>query len=359
MRIITFLIFALLLTNLGIYATPASHSPEGVLWRYPGLKRTIFIGDIHGDYRAMLRILHGLGIIDYSLNWHPKATETAVVLTGDLNDRGPHTREIMDLLMKIQPQAGLRGSRLHVIFGNHHIDLVRQGVTGTTIEEARGFQSLRGFDVKVWNPDIMENPHLHKIVSAFSHPESPYARWLASHNTVIDVGHGILVVHGSLTPEMIKLGMGNLNDHIRSWMRYFQQKSINPHLEPPESLKPLNWLLGEQGPLLNRHLYNQVFTSNTLSKMLKDLGMSKIVIGHTPTNSGNIEFLMNGRVINVDTSITAVRGGYLTALVIEDGKTMPLVFPRDPDYELSKQKIKEHMICGDMFSKFRVKRWSY
>jgi len=79
--------------------------------------RVVAIGDIHGDLDALLRILQRTGIVDPSGKW--MARDTTLVQTGDFLDRGPKSRAVMDLLMRLQQEAPSRGSRAIVLMGNH------------------------------------------------------------------------------------------------------------------------------------------------------------------------------------------------------------------------------------------------
>ena len=79
-------------------------------------QRTVAIGDIHGDYDALVSILSEARLIDDSLSW--SGGEATLVQLGDFLDRGEHTRAVMDLLMKLQEEAPAAGGRVVVLTGN-------------------------------------------------------------------------------------------------------------------------------------------------------------------------------------------------------------------------------------------------
>ena len=73
--------------------------------------RLVAVGDIHGDFDAFVGILQQAGLIDSKLHWSGK--NATLVQTGDMLDRGPKSREVMDLLMSLETEAQLSGG--HVV----------------------------------------------------------------------------------------------------------------------------------------------------------------------------------------------------------------------------------------------------
>src|ERR1044071_6775839 len=85
--------------------------------RWSKVERVIAFGDVHGAYDDLIQLLRAAGVVDAELHW---AAGTAhVVSTGDLIDRGPGSRQVLDLLMRLQPEAQSAGGMLHVVIGNH------------------------------------------------------------------------------------------------------------------------------------------------------------------------------------------------------------------------------------------------
>ena len=65
--------------------------------------RIVAIGDVHGAGEAFVSILQRAGLIDAQRRW--TGGTTVFVQTGDLLDRGTAVREVLDLLMALEPQA--------------------------------------------------------------------------------------------------------------------------------------------------------------------------------------------------------------------------------------------------------------
>ena len=77
------------------------------------------IGDIHGDYKSFVKLLGRLGLIDKKLNWSGGKKE--LVQTGDIFDRGPGSRAVVELLMKLEGQARKAGGEVTTLIGNHEV----------------------------------------------------------------------------------------------------------------------------------------------------------------------------------------------------------------------------------------------
>src|SRR5262245_13875892 len=82
-----------------------------------GAERVIAFADVHGAYDELAQLLRSVGVVDADLRWSAGATR--VVSLGDFLDRGPGSRKLMDLLMRLQAEAAAAGGTLHIVLGNH------------------------------------------------------------------------------------------------------------------------------------------------------------------------------------------------------------------------------------------------
>jgi hypothetical protein len=92
-------------------------TPMPVLAQAGAPPRIVAIGDLHGDYDAWQAITRSAGLVDNRGRWSGGAT--VLVQTGDIVDRGPASRRILDQLMRLQREAPRRGGRVVVLTGNH------------------------------------------------------------------------------------------------------------------------------------------------------------------------------------------------------------------------------------------------
>ena len=100
-------------------------NPRG---EFPQVPRIIAVGDIHGDYSAIIAILYHAKIINSKLQWIAK--DTHLVQVGDILDRGGRAMgtgdemseyNILKLLFKLKKDAKMYNSDVHIILGNHEI----------------------------------------------------------------------------------------------------------------------------------------------------------------------------------------------------------------------------------------------
>jgi hypothetical protein len=88
-------------------------------WQFSGVNRIVAVGDIHGAYDAVVATLQEADVIDDNLAWN--GGNTHLVLTGDLLDRGPGSRQVMDLVMSLEKEAVRTGGQVHQLLGNHEV----------------------------------------------------------------------------------------------------------------------------------------------------------------------------------------------------------------------------------------------
>jgi len=93
-----------------------AHADE---WHYSNVDRIVAVGDVHGAYDALVKTLQAADVIDSRLKW--SGEKTHLVFTGDLLDRGAKSRQVMDLIMRLEKEARRRGGRVHLLLGNHEV----------------------------------------------------------------------------------------------------------------------------------------------------------------------------------------------------------------------------------------------
>ena len=84
---------------------------------WSGVERIVAVGDVHGDYEQFVKLLRGAGLLDKESKW--AGGKAHLVQTGDVPDRGARSRDVMDLLMKLEKQAKKAGGYVHALIGNH------------------------------------------------------------------------------------------------------------------------------------------------------------------------------------------------------------------------------------------------
>ena len=153
--------------------------------------RILAIGDIHGCNTALDTLLG-------QINVQPEDT---VVLLGDIVDRGPGTRQVIERLLELQQQCNL-----HFIRGNHEEMLL--GVLDGTIDDSRwllfgGREVLDSYD---GTTDDIPATHVEFLRSSVDY-----------HETTTDI-----FVHANLEPGV---PLPEQNSAWLRWTRYTGQEA--------------------------------------------------------------------------------------------------------------------------------------
>jgi hypothetical protein len=81
------------------------------------MEGTFVIGDIHGQYEKLARLLTQSGLVTPELDWNGGPAE--LWFMGDFTDRGQGGIPVVRLIRKLQKQAGEAGGKVGALMGNH------------------------------------------------------------------------------------------------------------------------------------------------------------------------------------------------------------------------------------------------
>ena len=207
---------------------------------------TVFaIGDVHGDFDDFSAILQRTGLIDTQHHW--TGNKATLVQVGDLLDRGPKPREVMDLVMALEKEAPKAGGRVVSLLGNHEMMNIMGDLRYVTPQNYASFadgnsedRRKSGYQQYVkWRSShsalIAELPQPMEITEAewmarhpvgfieqreaFS-PNGSYGKWLREHSAVAKIGDAIFL-HGGIHPNVAHLKLDTINAHIRDEIKAF------------------------------------------------------------------------------------------------------------------------------------------
>lgn len=276
----------------------------------------VAVGDIHGAYASFEQLLIANGLINDQLEW--SAGNTHFVSLGDLLDRGPQSRKVMDLLMRMQTQARVAGGRVHVLLGNHEaMNLVGDLRNVSDAEYAAFAKDISGLEPALANAGldtVAEKPEgFFQHRAAFS-KDGYYGKWLLALPSLIKINDTIFV-HGGLSPLVGELGLEGTNSRLT--------KSLVQHLAIEASSEPLPPILDDPGPLWYRGTAgcHELIESSILAAVLDSLDAQRVVIGHTPTPNRKVTQRLSGRVLAIDTGmLNSVYKGQAFALELTDSR---------------------------------------
>ncbi len=298
--------------------------PRVIRNEWTGVERTVAVGDVHGDFEQFVLVLESAGLVDGEGNW--AGGRTHLVQTGDVLDRGPDSRKVMDLLMKLEKQAEAAGGRVHVLIGNHEAMNVYgdlrfvspgefaafsdQAARRFSYEQARQGEAKPVLDSARWDPG--QSPGMAEHRAALS-PQGPYGKWITGHNAVVKIDD-TLYVHAGISPKYAGWTLDALNEKVREELRNPQQ--LHGGI-----------VIDEQGPLWYRGLAegDEAAMGPLVDRLMRNFGVSRIVVGHTYTG-GAVTPRFGGRVLMVDAGISRAydNTGKVAALLVEDGKVWAL-----------------------------------
>jgi len=302
---------AILLTTLALPTGAAAQAaPE----------RIVAVGDVHGDFERFVALLREAGVIDAKNRWI--GGKTHLVQTGDVLDRGPDSRKVMDLLMALEGEAEKSGGKVHALIGNHEAMNILGDLRYVSAGEYEAFRSSRSKDLgerayRALSDSTRRDKAGYREQWDAEHPlgwvehrlafegNGKYGTWIRGHDAVLALG-GYLFLHGGIGPDYVDLPLGEINARVRK------------DLEPGATSTAI--ATDSEGPLWYRGLAREPDSeiAPLVDRILERFGVEHVVIGHTVT-PGAIMPRLGAKVIEIDVGLSEYYGGPLACLVIEKG----------------------------------------
>ncbi len=303
---------------------------------WTGVERIVAIGDVHGDYEQFIAVLKSAGLINSKQEWI--GGKTHLVQTGDVVDRGPDSRKVMDLLMRLERQAEKVGGYVHALIGNHEAMNIYGDLRYVSPQEYAAFRDRNSaarrkiFFYRQHAEERKNSPPpegLPTLNAAYRRewesryplgyiehrqqlgPEGKYGKWVRRHNTVIKI-NDTLFLHGGISPDYTNDSIRRINEKVR--------KELNDFSKLHGGI-----VLDGEGPLWYRGLAlaDERALNGHLERVLSHHGVRRIVVGHTGIH-GAIMSRFGGRALLIDVGLAAHSGGRVACLVIEKNQAYAL-----------------------------------
>jgi hypothetical protein len=268
-------------------------------YRSPAPARLVAIGDLHGDLKAARATLRLAKAIDDHDGWI--GGKLVVVQTGDEIDRADDDRAILELFDRLADAAQAAGGNVRPLVGNHEVMNVSGDFRYVTPAALGAFGEIDSKRVPA--PILAQVPsQAHGRLAAFF-PGGPFALRLARRDAIAVVGDTVFV-HGGVSLEHVRYGIGRFNRELKRWMAG----------EGPSPVLATD----EQGPLWTRRYSDDKSGLDCpgLAEALRALGAKRMVVGHTVHEEG-ISSACDGRVWRIDTGLSAFYGGPMEILEIQ------------------------------------------
>jgi hypothetical protein len=220
-----------------VSAVVASGGPANVPAGAPDA--VVAIGDIHGDFDDFALLLKRVNLVDAANHWSGGAS--TLVQTGDLIDRGPKGRQVMDLLMSLEKEAASAGGHVLVLLGNHEVMNILGDLRYVAPEDYASFADANSDtrrksayqEYQAWYTShtqllapieqpklaLTEEEWMQKHPAGFLEyretmgPEGKYGKWVRQHSAVTKIGDTIFL-HGGIHPNLISLKLEQMNTQI-------------------------------------------------------------------------------------------------------------------------------------------------
>ena len=327
--------------------------------KYSDVQKVVAVGDLHGDFKALKKILKASGLIDLEGNWI--GGEAHLVLDGDLIAGKKKSKELIDFVMSLEAQAELSGGRVHALLGNHDILIASgdyshmtgaeraafvpgakfEGDSETDASRAKAFE--RQLELPLESEDVRGMKEVMALNDVFLE-KGPVSKWMAKRPMAVVINKK-LYVHAGFEAEALNYKLREINELAHAWIKFFQGRGERP----PETTE---WIVGlrngafkgEIGPAFSRvYKINRLQaelenmrregtpSKELVAKILAHFGAEQMVLGHMPTPTGEILLshpYYGTMVALLDTRISDEETGKISALVTEEGTTETRYFPR-------------------------------
>ena len=298
----------------------------------PGDPRLVAIGDFHGDYSAFEEVMTRAGLMNEEGNW--AGDKTLVIQVGDIADRGPDSRQIIEHLRQLQAQAVMTGGQIIALIGNHEgmvmtgdIRYVHPGeyaafVTDNSEVEQKAFFEEVKDDFTVWarqqNAEVSDEEIEERFFDEFAplgraehrmawRPTGEIGSWVVRNQSVVIVGD-TLFVHGGLSAKYTAYSVEDINNTTAEALNR-QTRDREASIHDPLGPQWYRGLLREPCASMESGVDGASLTvEEEFDLVLTHFGVERIVVGHTPSIEG-VKANHNGRVIQIDTGMSAYYGG--------------------------------------------------
>jgi hypothetical protein len=205
----------------------------------------VAIGDVHGDFDDFVAILQKSGLIDAQHHWI--GGKTTLVQVGDLLDRGPKPRDVMDLLMALEKEALQAGGQVVSLLGNHEMMNIMGDLRYVTPVNFASFADSKSEErqkaayqayvkwrsshmalfAELAQPmELTEGEWMARHPAGYVEqrdaftPNGVYGKWLREHSALADIG-GVIFLHGGISPNVAKMKLDGINTRIRDEIKQF------------------------------------------------------------------------------------------------------------------------------------------
>ncbi|MCZ4695787.1 metallophosphoesterase [Ancylomarina euxinus] len=245
--------------------------PEPSQSEYSGVDSVMVVGDVHGEFETMKKLLVANKVINAKGGW--LFGKNHLVFVGDIFDRGDQVTEALYFIRHISRLAREKGGRVHLILGNHEVMVLMNDSRYI----APKYRNLSKRLLTNYYNFFAENADL--------------GRWLRSLNSVLKINDK-LFVHGGLSYDVVEknLSINQINMDIRYSL-------LNAKSMSAKELKSKIYFPGNplwyRGYMMESRYYSMI-TESEVDKVLRYYNVKQIMFGHTELDE--ISFLFQKKL---------------------------------------------------------------
>jgi calcineurin-like phosphoesterase family protein len=220
----------------------------------------IAIADVHNAFDDFVSILRRTGLIDAQNHW--SGGKSTFVQTGDLLDRGPKPREVLDLVMALEHEAPQAGGRVVSLLGNHELMNIMGDLRYVAPGNYASFADPNSPDrQKAAYNDFVDWCGKHSaLLTELAHPmeltetewiarhplgfvehreifgpKGKYGEWLREHAGVAEID-GVLFLHAGIAPPVAGTKVDAMNKRIHEEIKNFD--ALKQYLQSEKLILP-------------------------------------------------------------------------------------------------------------------------
>jgi len=263
------------------YTTTVYFAPLPRTTTVSGVDSIFVLGDTHGEFDRVARILKAARLIDDSLRW--TGSRAHLVFGGDMMDRGADVTRLLWFVYGLERQAHAAGGRVHVMLGNHETMVMLNDLRYTTpkelyIAQLHGVGYSKMFDTR----------------------ETTLGKWLASKQGILRI-NDVLFAHGGVSTDYLGYTLQSFADSLRTFIsedlfyRWADSTAVIA-IDQAALTRREDFFLSPRSVFWFRGYARNESSAADVDKVLDRFGSRLHVIGHTP--AGDMQQLYGGRVIN-------------------------------------------------------------
>lgn len=322
------------------YVEMQTVADDGRPWTFNNHLPTVAIGDLHGDFNAFLQILNEMQLIDPATGrWLGKSVN--LVLVGDLINGAGQSRMLLEYLMQLQPQINASQGQLHLLVGNHEVEVSKGDEDKMPRRDQREFTEFS-----------VDGEEFEQVEDIFK-SRNRYTRFLSQFQMMVKV-NGTLFVHAGIQGWMLINSNlpGAINSTWRAWQKYWSSHREDASIERPP--RTTRWIFNEEdGPahLQDFRMHQRgrhAIQATQVQFLLNMINADRLVKGHNMTPDERIQLAhpeLGSNVVSIDTGISEAKGGRISALLIDSrsGETVLQAYHFDRPSRSRFKAIRDRM----------------